>query len=84
MPMPTNDNYKLVNKNQDDAIAGLVDAVVGRELPRAPYGEHVYKAARKVADACQALKAVYDYKLTDIEEYNAGMLAGELFPRSPH
>ncbi len=47
MPMPTEDDYELVNKNQDAAIAELVDAVVGREVPRAPYGELVYEAAWK-------------------------------------
>jgi hypothetical protein len=71
MPMPTNDDYKLVTKNQDDAIAELVDAAVGRELPRAPYGELIYKAAWKLAKACQALEAVYNYRLTDIDEYRA-------------
>jgi hypothetical protein len=68
--IPTRNDYKLVNKNQDDAIAQLVDAVVGREVPRAPYGELVYKAAGKLVDACEALYAVYNYRLTD-EEYEA-------------
>ena len=71
MPLPTDEDYKLVNKNQDDAIAELVDAVVGREVPRAPYGELVYKAALKLVDACKALDAVYHYRLTDIDEYEA-------------
>jgi len=71
MPMPTNNDYKRVNKNQDDAIAELVDAVVGREVPRAPYGDLVYKAALKLVDACKALDAVYNYRLTDFEEYKA-------------
>jgi hypothetical protein len=71
MPMPINDDYKLVNRNQDDAIAELVDAVVGREVPSAPYGELVYKAAWKLAESCKALEAVYNYRLTDIDEFNA-------------
>jgi hypothetical protein len=61
MPMPTEDDYKLVNKNQDDAIAELADAVL-REHPEgrpARYNGPVYKAAWKVTEACQALKTVY-------------------------
>jgi hypothetical protein len=59
MPMPTGDDYKLVNKNQDDAIAELVDAVL-REHPEGRptrYSDPVYKAAWKVAEACKALEA---------------------------
>jgi hypothetical protein len=70
MPMPTNDDYKLVNKNQDDAIAELVDAVVGQEAPRGPYGELVYKAAWSLVKVFKAADAVYNYRLTDIEEYD--------------
>ncbi len=70
MPMPTKDDCKLVKQNQDDAIAELVDAVVGREVTRAPYGEVVYKAAWKLAESCKALEAVYNYRLTDLDEYN--------------
>jgi hypothetical protein len=73
MPMPTEDDYKLANKNQDDAIAELVDTVL-RERPEGRptrYSDPVYKAAWKVTEACKALEAVYDYRLTDIDEYNA-------------
>ena len=73
MPMPTEDDYKLVNKNQDDAIAELVDVVL-REHPEGRptrYNGAIYQAAWKVTEACQALKTVYDYRLTDIDEYNA-------------
>ena len=72
-PMPTEGNYELVNKNPDDAIAELVDAVLGerREVRPARHGELVYQVAWKVAEACKALNAVYNYRLTDIEEYKA-------------
>jgi hypothetical protein len=71
--MPTGDDYKLVNKNQDDAIAELVDAVL-REHPEGRptrYNGPVYQAAWKVAKACKALEEVYNYRLTDIDEYKA-------------
>jgi hypothetical protein len=73
MPMPTEDDYKLVNKNHDDAIAELADAVL-REHPEGRptrYSDLVYKATWKVAEACKALEAVYNYRLTDIDEYKA-------------
>ena len=71
--MPTEDNYKLVNKTHDDAIADLVDAVLcdHQEVRPARYSERVYKAAWKVVEASNALKAVYNYRLTDIDEYKA-------------
>jgi hypothetical protein len=73
MPMPIDDDYKLVNKSQDDAIAELVDAVLREHPEERPtrYNGPVYKAAWKVAEACKALEAVYNYRLTDIDEYNA-------------
>jgi hypothetical protein len=73
MPMPTKDDYKLVNKNQDDAIAELVDAVLSdrQEGRCAEYNKPVYKAAWKVTHACKALDAVHNYRLTDIDEYKA-------------
>jgi len=73
MPMPTEDDYKLVNKNHDDAIADLVDAVLcdHQEVRPVRYSDPVYKAAWKVAEACKALEAVYNYRLTDIDEYKA-------------
>jgi hypothetical protein len=73
MPMPTSDDYKLVNKNQDDAIAELVDAVLRepQEGQRTKYSKPVYEAALKLVEACKALDAVYDYRLTDIDEYKA-------------
>jgi hypothetical protein len=58
MPMPTGDDYKLINKNQDDAIAELVDAVL-REHPEGRptrYNGPIYKAAWKVAEPAKLWK----------------------------
>jgi hypothetical protein len=73
MPMPTEDDYKLVNKNQDEAIAKLVDVVLRerQQVVGAKYSEPVYKAAWKLVEACKALEAVYHKRLTDVDEYKA-------------
>ena len=73
MPMPTNDDYSRVNKNQDDAIANLVDLVLGehQESPPKRYSDLVYKAAWKVAESCKELDAIYNYRITDLDEYKA-------------
>src|SRR5262245_36184178 len=46
-----------VDKNADEAITALVEAVVD-DAPRGPYGEAVYEAARKFGRSVWALKAV--------------------------
>ena len=45
------DDCAVVGKNYDDAIAALVVAVAGQNVPRGPYSEHVYEAARNVAES---------------------------------
>jgi hypothetical protein len=65
------DNQWLVDRNFDDAIAALVDAAVGQNVPRGPYSEHIYDAARIVAESYQDAMAVHSYRLTDLEEYEA-------------
>jgi hypothetical protein len=44
------DDCKLVVKKFDDAIRRLV-AIAGQNVPREPYSDEVYKAARNVAKA---------------------------------
>lgn len=73
MPMPTKDDYDLVNKNQDEAIAELIDVVL-REHPqgtRGDFSKSVYQAAWKLVEACTALKTVYNKRITDVMEYHA-------------
>jgi hypothetical protein len=65
------DDCAVVGKNYDDAIAALVGAIVGQDVPRGPYSEHVYEAARNVAESYEDAAAVYNGKLTDLEEYKA-------------
>jgi hypothetical protein len=73
MPMPTEDDYKRANKNQDDAIAELVEAVLRerQEVVGTKHGGPVYKAAWKLVKACNTLEAVYHQRLTDVDEYKA-------------
>ena len=65
------DDCEVVGKNYDDAIEALVVAVAGQNVPRGPYSEHVYEAARNVAESYEDAAAVYHHKLTDLEEYKA-------------
>ena len=65
------DDCAVVGKNYDDAIAALVVAVAGQNVPRGPYSEHVYEAARNVAESDEDAAAVYNDHLTDLEEYKA-------------
>ena len=39
-------DHEVVGKNYDDAIAALVVAVAGQNVPHEPYSDHVYEAAR--------------------------------------
>jgi hypothetical protein len=64
-------NQWLVDKNFDDAITALVDAAVDQNVPRGPYSEHVYDAARNVVESYKDAEAVDSYRLTDLEEYKA-------------
>jgi len=50
MIIPTkDDDCKLVVKKFDDAIRSLVEAIAGQKVPRGPYSDQVYEAARNVA-----------------------------------
>ena len=40
-------------------------------MPRGPYSDHVYEAARNVAETYEDAAASYYYRLTDIDEYEA-------------
>jgi hypothetical protein len=73
MPLPTEDDYKLVDKNLDDAIASLTDAVTSgiEEKEEGGYSKRTYELVWKLVEAGNAVKAVYNYKITDIEEYHA-------------
>ena len=64
------DGHWLVDENFQEAITALVFAV-RENAPCGPYSDQVYEAAWKVAEACKALEAVYNYRLTDIDEYKA-------------
>jgi hypothetical protein len=66
MPLPTEEEFLLVNKNQDDTIADLVDAVM-QHPPDADgrYSQPVYEATWKLVEACKTLEEVYDRRLTD-------------------
>ena len=64
MPLPTEDDYKLAAKQQDDTIAALVDVVSReqREATSTDYSKPVYQAAWKLVEAFKAAEAVYDTK----------------------
>ena len=59
----------LVDKEFEDAITALVDAVVGENTPRGPYSEPVFKAARDVAEAYLAAWAGFVF---DKDNYQLG------------
>jgi hypothetical protein len=65
------DDNNVVGQNYDNAIAELVVAVTGPNVPRGPYSEHVYEVARNVAESYEDAAAVYNHRLTDLEEYQA-------------
>jgi hypothetical protein len=65
------DNQWLVDRTFDEAITALVDAAVGQNVPSGPYSEHVYDAARIVAESYEDAVAVHSYRLTDLDEYEA-------------
>jgi hypothetical protein len=66
------DNQWVVDNNFDDTITALVDAAVGQNVPRGPYSEHVYDAARNLVEGYQAGRAVQNYcRLTNLKEYEA-------------
>jgi hypothetical protein len=51
LPPTKDDECRLFIKKFDDLITGLVVAVVGENVPREPYSDEVYEAARKVGKA---------------------------------
>jgi len=73
MPLPTEDDYKLVRKNLDEAIANLVDAVPPRTAGKEEggYSEQVYELVWKLVEAGDAMKAAQNYKITNMKEYKA-------------
>jgi hypothetical protein len=73
MPLPTEDDYKLVNKNLDDAIDSLIDAAssIFKEKEDGEYSKRTYGLVWKLVEAGNAVNAVNNYKITDIEEYQA-------------
>jgi hypothetical protein len=88
--VPTNDDVELVDKYIDDAIAELVDAVMGKEVPRGPYGKRICEAAWKVTYACKTLNAFDDYrqsvnkKTGDAISELVNAVMGEEVPRVPY
>jgi hypothetical protein len=73
MPLPTDDDICSANEYQDEAIAALVAAAAlePKRLGSPRYTKAVYNAAWKVMEACQAVQANYEYKITDLKEYEA-------------
>ena len=62
MPRPTQEEKDLVWRNCVDAIGALVDAVVGREVPRSyDYQKRQYFHAKNLAKDFQVGQAVYKY-----------------------
>jgi hypothetical protein len=51
LPPTKDDECRRIIKKFDDLITGLVVAVVGENVPRQPYSDEVYEAARKVGKA---------------------------------
>jgi hypothetical protein len=64
-------NQWLVDKNFDDGIAALVDALVGENGPRGPYSEDVYEAVAKFVYAYRAGQEMQNCLITDFDEYKA-------------
>jgi hypothetical protein len=62
--MQTVDDYMIVNKGVNDAIAELGNALHGKrlEVPQPPYDELVYRAAWKLVEWCKTAEA-------DLEQY---------------
>jgi hypothetical protein len=71
MSMPSEDDHKVDNKNRDDAIAELVDAVLCERQKVPGARERVYHATRKLLTACKALEAVCNHTFTDLDESRA-------------
>jgi hypothetical protein len=73
MPLPKEDDYKLADKNLDDAIANLMEAARPGidDKKEGGFSERVYGFVGKLVEAGNAVKAVYNYKITDIEEHKA-------------
>ena len=69
--MVYNDNRWVVDKNFDDTITALVYALVGKNAPRGPYGQNVYKAVVKFVEAYRAGQEMQNCGITDLDEYKA-------------
>jgi len=61
----------LVDKNADDAITALVDALVGENVARGPYSDDIYRAVAKFVYAYRASGAMHLFRITDGDEYQA-------------
>jgi hypothetical protein len=61
MTLEVGDVTWFVDKEFEEAITALVDAVVGLNTPRGPYSEPVFKAARNVAEAYLAACAGFAF-----------------------
>ena len=63
MPVPTQEEIDTAWSNCEDAIGALVDAVVGRKVPRSHYErDQWYGVAREHAKDFQVGQAVYKYR----------------------
>jgi hypothetical protein len=73
MPLPTEDDYKSADKSLDHAIANLFDATRPGidDKKEGGFSRRVYELVWKLVETGNAVKAVYNYKITDIEEYKA-------------
>jgi hypothetical protein len=61
----------LVDKNADDAITALVEALVGENVARGPYSDDVYWAVAKFVYAYRAGQEMANCRITDLDEYEA-------------
>ena len=66
MALEVGDVTWFVDKEFEEAITALLDAVVGLNTPRGPYSEPVFKAARNVAEAYLAACAGFAFVTTII------------------
>ena len=60
-----------VDKNADDAITALVEALVGENVARGPYSDDVYDAVAKFVYAYRAGQEMQNCRITDLDEYEA-------------
>lgn len=71
--LPTAEDYRRVDQNYHNALAALIDTVHSEHPDGRPaeYSRPVYEAALAMVNAFKAGAAVHNYRITDMDEYNA-------------